>query len=194
MKSNINEEDLMLRILNNLPKEYETVIELCEEDLTRGNLNLANLKTLIRTRYQRIVKNKEELDENVAHFTQKQLKGACNVCGKIGHKGADCFTLIRNKDEKEAYLNKNNNYKNKGRDGRNRNFKRENYSRNQDREDGEKALTAVNQELLLVATADTKVERNTWIADSGSSGHMVNHLEGFTEVKTKRSCTVLTGS
>ena len=37
---------------------------------------------------------------------QKQFKGACNVCGKIGHKGADCFTLIRNKDKKEAYLKK----------------------------------------------------------------------------------------
>ena len=101
--------------------------------------------------------------------------------------------MIRKKDKKEAYLNKNNRYKNKGRGGRNRNFKRENYSRNQDREDGEKALTEVNQELLLVATADKKFERSTWIADSGSSSHMVNHLECFTEVKTKSSCTVLTG-
>ena len=176
MKSNIDEEDLMLQIVNNLPKEYETVIELCEEELTKGTLTLAILKTRIRTRYQRIVKNKEELEENVALFTQKQFKGACNVCGKIGHNGADCFTLIRNKDKKEAYLNKNNRYKNRGRGGRNRNFKRENYSRNQDRKDGVKSLTAVNQELLLVATADKKFERNTWIADSGLSGHIVNHL------------------
>ena len=102
--------------------------------------------------------------------------------------------MITNKDKKKAYLNKNKVNKNKGRGRRNRNFKRENYSRNQDREDGEKALTAVNQELLLVATADKKFERNTWIADSGSSGHMVNHLEGFTKMKTKSSRTVLTGS
>ena len=78
---------------------------------------------------------------------------------KIGHKGADCFTLIRNKDKKEAYLNKNSRYKNKGRGGRNRNFKRESYSRNQESEDGEKALTEVNQELLLVATADKKFDK-----------------------------------
>ena len=58
MKSNIDEEDLMLQIFNNLPKEYETVIELCEEELTKGTLTLATLKTRIRTRYQRIVKNK----------------------------------------------------------------------------------------------------------------------------------------
>ena len=49
----------MLQILNNPPKEYETVIELCEEELTKGTLTLATLKTRIRTRYQRIVKNKE---------------------------------------------------------------------------------------------------------------------------------------
>ena len=63
----------MLQILNNLPKEYETVIELCEEELTKGTLTVATLKTHIRTRYQHIVKNKEELEENVALFTQKQF-------------------------------------------------------------------------------------------------------------------------
>ena len=45
-----------------------------------------------------------------------------------------------------------------------------------------------------MATTDKKFEMNTWIADSGSSSHMVNHLEGFTKVKTKNSCTVLTGN
>ena len=55
MKSNICEEDLMLQILNNLPKEYETVIDLCEEELTKGALTLATLKTRIQTRFQHIV-------------------------------------------------------------------------------------------------------------------------------------------
>ena len=45
-----------------------------------------------------------------------------------------------------------------------------------------------------MATTDKKFERNTWIADSGSSGHMVSHLEGFTKIKTKSFCTGLTGS
>ena len=45
-----------------------------------------------------------------------------------------------------------------------------------------------------MATADKKFDRDTWIADSGLSGHMVNHLEGFIEMKTKSSRTVLTGS
>ena len=68
MKSNIDKEDLMLQILNNLPRKHETVIELCKEELTKGTLTLAILKTRIQARYKRIVKNKEESDENVASF------------------------------------------------------------------------------------------------------------------------------
>ena len=79
MKSNIDEEDLMLQILNNLPKEYETVIELCEEELTKGTLTLATLKTRIWAIYKRIVKDKEESDKNVTLFSQKQFKVACKV-------------------------------------------------------------------------------------------------------------------
>ena len=86
MKSNIDEEDIMLQILNNLPREYETVIELCEEELTKSTLTLKTLKTRIWTRYQFIVKNKEESDENVARFSQKLFKGACIVSGKICSK------------------------------------------------------------------------------------------------------------
>ena len=63
----------MLQILNNLPKEYETVIELCEEELTKGTLTLGTLKTRIRTRYQRIVKNKVDLEENFALFYPKTV-------------------------------------------------------------------------------------------------------------------------
>ena len=41
---------------------------------------------------------------------------------------------------------------------------------------------------------DKKIKTNNWIADSGLSGHMVNQLEGFTKVKTKKPCTVLSGN
>ena len=45
-----------------------------------------------------------------------------------------------------------------------------------------------------MATANKKFKKNTWIADSGSSGHIVNHLEGFTKIKTKNPHTVLAGN
>ena len=30
---------------------------------------------------------------------KKQFKGKCRICGKIGHKGADCWTLEANKQK-----------------------------------------------------------------------------------------------
>ena len=46
--ANMEDDDVILHILNNLPKEYETVVELCEEDLSRGNINLSTVKERIR--------------------------------------------------------------------------------------------------------------------------------------------------
>ncbi len=43
------------------------------------------------------------MDEAVALMMQTEFIGSCNVCGKIGHKGSDCFTLEKNKDEKDVY-------------------------------------------------------------------------------------------
>ena len=41
----INDEDLMLHILNNIPtKDYKTTIEICEEEITRSTLKLETLK------------------------------------------------------------------------------------------------------------------------------------------------------
>ncbi len=52
----MDDEDMILHILNNLLKEYETVIELCEEDLTKGNINLTTVKGRIRAKYNRMQK------------------------------------------------------------------------------------------------------------------------------------------
>ena len=40
----IQEEDLILHVLNNLPKMYETTAEICEDELTKGTLTLLSLK------------------------------------------------------------------------------------------------------------------------------------------------------
>ena len=100
----MEDDDMILHILNSLPKEYETVVELCEEDLTRGNINLLTVKERIRARYKRIIKANSDEQEVVALMAKTQFKKACTVCGKIGHKGADCFTLEKNKDKRRPTL------------------------------------------------------------------------------------------
>ena len=48
----VNDKDLMLHILNNIPqKEYETTIKLCEEELTRNALKIDTLKDRLRAKY-----------------------------------------------------------------------------------------------------------------------------------------------
>ena len=48
-----------------------------------------------------------ESSESIA-LMARSFKGMCNVCGIIGHKGADCFKLEKNKEKKEAFMKKRN--------------------------------------------------------------------------------------
>ncbi len=94
----IEDNDLVIHILNNLPKECKTVVELCEEDLSKRNFNLQSVKERIRARYSRLQKTNES-DEAIVLMMKTQYKKACPLCGKIGHEGADYFTLKKKETE-----------------------------------------------------------------------------------------------
>ena len=47
----IDEEDLMLHILNNMPTEYENVVQTSKEDLTDRQLTIDKLTEQIKNRY-----------------------------------------------------------------------------------------------------------------------------------------------
>ncbi len=102
----IDDDDMILHVLNHLPKDYETGVELCEEDLSKGTINLSSVKERIRARFSRLQKLMQDPDEAVALMMRSQFKGARTVCGYIGHKGSDCFTLEKNKEKKEAFYKK----------------------------------------------------------------------------------------
>jgi len=169
----IVDEDLILHIINNLPKEYEMVIELCEEDLSKGILTLKDARERIRARFNRIKKAKDDTDEAIALMTTKGFKGACTVCGKVGHKGADCFSLEKNKDKKEKYFKR---LKDKRRKGKKNNKSKD---KKQDTSDNNEDDT----EIVLMANGLTNFQRNTWIADSGASTHMCNDISALYDLK-----------
>jgi hypothetical protein len=73
--SEIEEDDLILHILNHLPKEYETLVELCEEDLSQGNLSLNTVKERIRARFARLQKQMEDPEEAVALMINVKIDG-----------------------------------------------------------------------------------------------------------------------
>ena len=116
----LQEEDLILHILNNLAKMHETTAEICEDKLSEGTLTLLTLKERLRIKNRRTKKTDSAKMSSDALLT-KQFKGMCNVCGKVGHKGPDCFTLEKNKDKKDAFIKKMNNNK-KGGNNQEKNF------------------------------------------------------------------------
>ncbi len=179
----MDDDDMILHILNSLPKEYETVVELCEEDLTRGNINLVTVKERIRARYKRLLKTNSDEQEAIALMAKAQFKKACTVCGKIGHKGADCFTLEKNKDKKDAYMKKlNERRNNKGNNRHNNKGKGNgpNNRQNNQRSDEAMAMTTIDNEMVLMTDSNHNTFHNfTWIADSGATTHMTNSLEGM---------------
>ncbi len=177
----IADDDLILHILNHLPKEYETMVELCEEDLSRGEISLNTVKERIRARFNRLQKLSDDPDEAVALMMKSQFKGACTVCGKIGHKGADCFTLEKNKAKKEAYYKKIDENKKKKKNNKGKWRSKESQDSNKKRDDPSK--TVYNEEMVLMANSMAKFEKHTWVVDSGASTHMCNSLDGMFDLE-----------
>ena len=100
----ISDEDMMIHIMNNLPQEYDTVVEALERKLDDlvDPLTLRNLKNELLLKYNRIKKNKgmkeESENEEAVKDTalvgyMKNFKGRCYNCGEFGPKKEDCPKL-----------------------------------------------------------------------------------------------------
>ena len=102
-KHEISDEDFFIHVINTLPKEYESIVETLERKLGKGKLTLKTLKTELRSKYQRIKKEMPKTEEDIGLLTKgykKKFKGACRICGKQGHKAADCWENEKNKKDK----------------------------------------------------------------------------------------------
>jgi hypothetical protein len=94
MNSPISDNDMILHILCNLPRAYETLSEQLERrvDHQQNPLTLDELREELRLKYQRLTRynQKEDATALVANF-KKGFKGTCRLCGKYGHKATDCW-------------------------------------------------------------------------------------------------------
>ena len=135
-----------------------------------------------------------------------QIKTKCRVCGKIGHKGEDCWTLEANKHKKPGNVKKNGkassewlqkikcfNCNKKG-----------HYANKCPEQKRARKVTTISEsneeaeeaELLFNMTekgTNTKKmqDDNIWIGDTGASCHMTNSLEGLSSMTdTKQSVTM----
>ena len=94
--SSFQMKDSMLHILNDLPKEYDSILDSLDNRLGETGNNAPMLE-IIREKlgngFARI-KKQEDNDVNKSHNNHKeafvvypnQFKGSCNICGKYGHQ------------------------------------------------------------------------------------------------------------
>ena len=86
-KGNVSDEDFMIHVLNNLPEEYDVILDGLENHLTATRddaLTIDSIRKKFNHRYKKIERRKSE----------------CQRCGKYGHKPGN-QRCSENKNEKE---------------------------------------------------------------------------------------------
>lgn len=215
MKSIISEDDMLVHILNNMPPEYEGIVETSEERLNDGTLTLESLRLVLRTKYLRMQRyNKSQGDDHEVGLYAKQFKGKCRVCGKVGHKGDDCWTLDTNKDKKPkvgSKLNKSNKKKDSDpkewhktaicHECNEKGHIRPNCPKvkktGAEKIEKETAMTVTEDTAEIVLMAQTQAgmcSPNIWIGDTGASCHMTRSLVGMSNLRnTNHTVTIGNG-
>jgi hypothetical protein len=89
----------MLHIINNLPDDYEVIVDQVTKELSNNTLTLD-----LQEKYERMKTKKGGSRETA--FYSKQVKTRCHRCRKIGHKKENCWELESNKDKRPKYWKK----------------------------------------------------------------------------------------
>jgi hypothetical protein len=105
----MTEMEVVIHVLNNLPKEYESVVEGIESDLDNGNqVNLEKVKSKLRAKFVRLktpptpprnlsrtnnratpTRSFPRVTDGAFYANQEGFKGNCRKCGEYGHKAAN---------------------------------------------------------------------------------------------------------
>ena len=95
----IDDDDMMIHILNNLPVEYENTVEVMERllDDDVNPLTIELLREELSLKYEKVRRSLgvpedgEDDDVDTALVSgYGQFKGRCHGCGKFGHKSIAC--------------------------------------------------------------------------------------------------------
>jgi hypothetical protein len=99
----INNEDFIIHILNNLTSDYNTLVEVLEDEVgdATNPLTIERLKEKLQAKFKRLGKTEGKDEDAALVVTPGNFKGRCNTCGVWGHKSRDC----KEKGKKSNYKN-----------------------------------------------------------------------------------------
>ena len=188
MKTTISDEDLLIHILNNLPKEYEVQQSKLEDKFgnTTNPLTVEEVRSELNLKFMRMHKSdstEEEADKALAAVGRK-VKTKCTHCGKLGHKSSDCWDLVGKPTKKEGTKNKFTGQchycKKTGHKEADCHAKK----RDQGKKPADTANVSmeVGRDIVLMAN-DTRPDSSIWIADSAATSHITNSDYGMYDCK-----------
>ena len=205
-KPHIDDDDMMLHIINNIPEDYDIIVDRVTRELSNKTLTLDSLLEDLQEKFERIKTKKGYKGET--SFYAKQIKTRCHSCGKIGHKKENCWENEDNKDKRPRGWKKNytSNYKNEKNEKNEKNDRSDKQYKNpnivcwrcnqkghvqsncpKNNSSEEKGMIASKKEkkeesdseVSFVAINGPIKKSNLWIGDTGASTHMTNTIEGL---------------
>ena len=98
----ISERELMLQVIDSLPRQYENSQEMLKVEYDRKTLTLKDLKQRLKDRYVTLNKRKgaklvslgdedDDLDEGESMALNAGQVPKCSNCGRLGHTAAECW-------------------------------------------------------------------------------------------------------
>jgi hypothetical protein len=94
----IDERTFMHQVLNSMPSAYDSLVEKLQEEVDKDGdemLTIHSMATQLASKYQKVKAGKKvdfQSREEIAFVGfNRQFKGKCHFCGKLGHRLVDCY-------------------------------------------------------------------------------------------------------
>jgi len=151
----------------------------------------------------RIEKNNEDGNDKLVKEERalktgfkKQFKGKCRACGKIGHKGTDCWTLDSNKEKRPTgYNDKNDGNKNYKFNGNCNYCDKKGHKETDYRAKQRDNANNAEEEFALITTSNIKKTNvEEWIGDTGATCHMKSNTNGMYDLEICRGIKIDTAN
>jgi hypothetical protein len=170
---NIPDYELASAILTSLPRTWDPlVVSIPLDDTCTSPSVISRILQEERRRKER-TNDETTLYANTKHSTKSKFRSGvfCHGCGKEGHIKPECRKEARKNEEKE---------KDKGKDQKNRKGDKAKGQRNYSHvAEDEDSASEPEEYAFAVAEDSTVATRGTWLADSGTTSHIVSDRSLF---------------